>query len=279
MNYQHHYHAGNTADVFKHVLLCQLLKALLKKDKPFAYMDVHAGSGVYDLQTQASQKTQEYSSGIALLWQQTNLTKEITEYIDIVKLFNAKRNELRFYPGSPAIAQKLMRPQDRLLLNDSEKAIVRELKTYFKGDSRSLISQHDAFVALNAWIPPHERRGLVLLDAPFENPDEFKHLIIGLNAAVKKWPTGIFACWYPFKHSAQVQGFLRQAAHLPAKAILNIFFNPFPMDVAQRLTGSGILIVNPPWQFEQTCRTTLPSLINVLGQQGSYQINWLSNSQ
>lgn len=277
MNYQHYYHAGNIADVFKHILLCQLLKALLKKDKSFAYMDVFAGSGLYDLKARASQKTQEYLPGIALLWQQTNLPREIAEYLDIVKIFNANRNELRFYPGSPAIAQKLLRPNDRLLLNDSEKAIARELKNHFKTDPRSTLSQQDAFAALNAWLPPRERRGLVLLDPPFEKPDEFKNLLTGLKAAVQKWPSGIFACWYPIKNTAQIQSFLRQTTNLPAKDILNVCFNPLPMDVGQRLTGSGMLIVNPPWQFEQGCRTILSTLKNTLGNQGSYQVRWLKN--
>jgi 23S rRNA (adenine2030-N6)-methyltransferase len=283
MNYHHHFHAGNSADVFKHLLLTVLLKSLMQKDKPLAYIDTHAGSGCYDLHANNAQKTGEYLTGIALLWGQTRLPIEIEEYLALIQRFNTELNQqgLRYYPGSPGFAKMLLRPQDRLLLNDNQKIVTQQLQRGFTHDRRVNISQQAADAILKAWLPPVERRGLAFLDPPFENPQEFDAILSALKFALAKWPTGIYACWYPIKHQQTVQGFLHRLEHLNCKTILNVTFCPLPSDVGQRLAGSGMLICNPPWQFEQQCRQFLPHLAKLLSNshtnKDSHSVTWLKN--
>ncbi len=191
MNYQHAYHAGSFSDVFKHILLVLLIEALQQKDKPFCYLDTHAGAGCYDLRIEPVQKTREYLEGIALLFAQTSVPDLVQNYLNIIKHFNPN-GLLHYYPGSPAIVQQLLRRQDRMVLCEIAPAVCQELRRFFKHEPRVAVHQQDGFQALKAFLPPPEKRGLVLIDPAYEQENEFEQIIKGLKLAWQRWPQGIY---------------------------------------------------------------------------------------
>jgi 23S rRNA (adenine2030-N6)-methyltransferase len=267
MNYGHHYHAGNAADVLKHVVLVALLQALSKKDKPFCYLDTHAGMAVYDLKAQA---TAEYQQGISKLFNQKPESALLQSYLQCVSALNPN-GKLQHYPGSPAIAKSFLRPQDKMILNELQTDTHALLKKYFTHQNQINVHHQDGYQALKAFLPPVERRGLVLIDPAYENADEWNVLVKKLKDAYERWPTGIYAIWYPIKTRRQVDRFHQQ---LSASNIDNLFvveLCPYPTDIAQRLNGSGLVIVNLPWQLDIELQTMLPELLNYLKQNdGAY---------
>lgn len=287
MNYLHLYHAGNFADVFKHLVLITLLEAFFHKEKPFCYLDTHAGSGVYDLEAAAAQKTREYVSGIGHFWQQKNLPSQAQDYYRIIKTLNTTLNAAvadldcpRFYPGSPYIARALLRPQDRMMLVELRPDEVSLLRNVFKQDKQVAIHHRDGYQALKALLPPAERRGLVLIDPPFEQPDEFETMFAALQIAVRRWQTGVFALWYPIKDQQLVKRFYHQLKHSEIQNILVLEFNRYAHLVADKLSACGMVIVNPPWQIDEQLKILLSWLAKVLGDQqaeASYHMEWLKN--
>jgi 23S rRNA (adenine2030-N6)-methyltransferase len=275
MNYRHAFHAGNFADVLKHAVLVLLLKALARKDAPFCYLDTHAGAGRYDLLGEAAQKTGEYRDGIARLWNSPPLSG-LEDYLAAVRAMNPA-GTLRYYPGSPAIARRLLRPRDRMVLVEQHPEEYERLKAEFADDRRVAVQRQDGYAALKALLPPPEKRGLVLIDPPYESADEYAQAAEGLRVAHARWSSGVLAVWYPVKERAPVQGFHRKLAASGIRKILAVELRPYPADSAFRLNGCGMLIVNPPWRTDETLTGLLARLLEVLRQHpsGRADVFWL----
>ncbi len=275
MNYRHAFHAGNFADVFKHVLLSLLLKSLSRKDSPFFYLDTHAGAGRYDLNGVAAQKTGEYRDGIKRLWNDQSLP-EVAGYLAAVRALN-DGDTLRYYPGSPRIARFFLRPQDRAVLLELRPEECTQLKAEFAGDRQVIVQGQDGYTGLKAFLPPKERRGLVLIDPPYESDKEFEQVIDGLRMAHARWDSGMYALWYPIKSRPPVERFHRMLVATNIRKILLAEFSPYPEDSAFRLNGCGMVVINPPWKLDETLRSLLPDLMNVLQRQpvGRAEISWL----
>lgn len=284
MNYRHLYHAGNFADVFKHVILTLLIQALQKKATPFMYLDTHAGIGRYDLTTALAQQTAEFQEGIIKLWEVSEAPPAVATYLNLVRQFNqinqtAPTSKLRFYPGSPCLVKMLLRETDRMILCELHPGEVQTLRRVFAQDQQVVIQQQDGYQALTAYLPPPQKRGLVLIDPPFEQLTEFKAVMVGLTAAYRRWATGIYAVWYPIKQRAVVKQFYQQLARSPLRQILVAELLIYPDDTSTLgLNGAGLVIVNPPWQLDEQLQTLLPWLRQHLAidHQGSYQVKWFN---
>ncbi|MGY0571420.1 23S rRNA (adenine(2030)-N(6))-methyltransferase RlmJ [Bradyrhizobium sp. RDM12] len=276
MNYRHAFHAGNFADVIKHIVLARILTYLQDKPAAFRVIDTHAGAGLYDLDSDEARRSGEWLTGIARLMQSrlSNETVALTKpYMEIVCAFNPK-GELKAYPGSPLIARGLMRPQDRLVACELEPRARRALIDVLRRDEQARVVDLDGWMALPAFVPPKERRGLVLIDPPFEAKDEFERLGEAFSTAFAKWPTGIYVIWYPAKSRratdtlAQLVARTAAAAKTPGKC-LRLEFSVAPQVDGAALTSTGLLIVNPPYTLQSELKTILPELEIPLGQGGA----------
>lgn len=255
MNYRHHYHAGNFADLHKHLILLNLIQYLQIKDSPICIMDTHAGIGLYNLQEEKAEKTKEYETGFTQLIQSPHLPKLATDFLNLIQ--NIPYNQsLNFYPGSPYLAYSLLRDQDRLVLSELHPEDYQQLKSLFSHQENVQVHHNDAYIALNAFIPPKEKRGLVLIDPPYEKPDEYAQIEIALLKALKKWPTGVYAIWYPLKKDQTIPNSLIDSITPLCKSILKNEFYYYPPESPVGLNGSGMLLINPPWNFEETFTET-----------------------
>lgn len=266
MNYRHAFHAGNFADVVKHAILARLVDYLKRKDKAFRVIDTHAGTGLYDLQADPSQRTGEYEAGISRLFGAPlpePARHLLAPYMDAVAAANAP-DEFRYYPGSPAIVRHLMRKQDRLTAIERHPQDARLLADRFAGDHQVRVIELDGWLALGAHLPPKEKRGLVLVDPPFEETDEFGRLAEGLARAVRRWPGGIYALWYPIKDRAALSAFRDSVIALGLPRVLDIRFHIRPPSRAARLDGTGMVVVNPPFTLETELGAILPALLPLL---------------
>lgn len=281
MNYRHSYHAGSFTDVVKHVILSALVTSFFRKDTPFTYIDTHAGIGYYDLFSDTAKKTGEYQGGIEKIIQQENPPPLIKRYLDCVHKMNnqltaSKFASLRYYPGSPMIARMLMRPHDQVIACELQREDYESLRRAFAGDKQAAVHHMDGFLGLKAFLPPPSGRGLILIDPPYENPDEFTRIAHSMPVAIKRFPAGVYAIWYPIKQKNEVSRFYQT---LKAKVDLPIFsieLTIYP-DLPNHLNGSGMVIINPPWQFEETIKEILPWLWKSLtiNDQGGYQATLL----
>jgi 23S rRNA (adenine2030-N6)-methyltransferase len=269
MNYRHAYHAGNHTEVFKHSVLCLLLLELRKKPNPFTVLDTHSGAGHYDLLSPEAQRTGEAQDGIAIV-----IDKRIpsaSSYLDIIRGLNPAG--LHFYPGSPALAQTFLREDDRLVaceLRDYDAALLR---ANFRTDDRVSIHHRDGYEAIRAFVPLPNRRGLVFIDPSFEQPDEFQRLADALNAGVKKWPTGIFMVWYPIKDRSAIRA-LRKRYRPNNPPTLCCEFLREAIN-GQTLAGSGLVICNPPWRFENKLTTLCRELVLAFdAHKARYSLSW-----
>ena len=208
LSYRHLFHAGNFADVFKHALLARLLIALGGKGKPYCYLDTHAGTGRYDLGHEWAWKTREFENGIGRLWSRKDIPTALAPYMEAVRSENPK-GRLRFYPGSPLIALKLRRPGDRVVLAELSRNDCAELEAAVARERHVAVHLMDGYQALKAFLPPPERRGLVLLDSSFDRSGEFARIARALKDAHRRWDTGMFAVWYPLMAPAVIRGFER----------------------------------------------------------------------
>ncbi|MDR6936269.1 MULTISPECIES: 23S rRNA (adenine(2030)-N(6))-methyltransferase RlmJ [unclassified Luteibacter] len=277
MNYRHAYHAGNFADVLKHMVLVALIDALEQKASPFCYIDTHAGRGRYDLKGSEARKTNEADAGFGVLRTATGLPPLLWKWLEIVRACN-EGDEMRFYPGSPWIAAHLMRPTDSAQLCELHPEEAGALRQLFHHDKRVHVHQRDGYEALNALVPPKEKRGLVLIDPPFEAQEaEFRTIEKSLKAAMAKWPTGVFAVWYPIKLRSHVQPFHRWLGKCGAKRVLAVELLLRPDDSPLRLNGTGMVIVNAPWKLDDALRDSLRLLPKLLGTPGEseYRLTWL----
>jgi 23S rRNA (adenine2030-N6)-methyltransferase len=283
MNYRHNYHAGSFADVFKHIFLTSLLKFLLRKDKPICYLETHAGIGQYDLRSVASQKTQEYKGGIQKLWPAPASAPDlVSDYLRIVQAWNTQQagkegpQTLRYYPGSPRIAQSLLRPSDQLILSELHTRDYALLKKTFARDSQVAVHHVDGYTALKAYLPPKQGRGLVFMDPSFEEEDEFQQLFQHLEMAAKRWATGTYAVWYPVKEGLAVNQFY---SALQNSGIREIVYCEFSIPYA--VTGMntcGMVVIRPPWQWCEAIKSVLPWLSKTLAKPGigRWRFEWLA---
>jgi 23S rRNA (adenine2030-N6)-methyltransferase len=279
LSYRHAFHAGNHADIFKHFVLSLLVRSLLHKDKPFFYLDTHAGAGRYNLNSEMARKNREHAGGIVRLWQEKHPPEAIKEYLNAVHVTNPGR-ELRWYPGSPRIVRPYLRAKDRMVLCELHPNESKLLAAEFAGDRQVKVEAVDGYQALRALLPPLERRGLVHIDPSFELKDERRRLLAAVKEAYRRWATGMFAVWYPIQDRATAEDFLRRFARLGLPKTLVAEFNVLP-DEAFRLNGSGMIVINPPWQLEQQLRASLPWLWEKLAVngQGSWRVKWLAGER
>lgn len=280
MNYRHAYHAGNFADVVKHVVLTRLLEYLKRKDKAFRVIDTHAGLGAYDLSSVEAQKTREWRDGIGRLLEASPsdaVAKLLAPYLDAVKAQNPDAGLAR-YPGSPMIVRSLLRPQDRLSAIELHPQDATALKALFAGDFQVKVLELDGWLGLGGHVPPKEKRGLVLIDPPFEQGGEFERLVDGLAKAHRRWPGGVYALWYPIKDRAAVMHFRSALSDSGLPKIIDLAFSIRAPSSDPRLDGCGLVVVNPPYTFEQEMRVLLPFLKSVLedGPGAGWRLDWLT---
>ena|SRR5215468_2065043 len=286
MNYRHAFHAGNFADVFKHTILIGLLQALKAKPAPFCYVDTHAGAGCYDLRGSQAVKTGEAAEGVLRLLRPSvqsavALPPLLQSYLDLLTTLNkaSSGNTLSAYPGSPLIASRLMRAGDRAILCELQRDEVTALKALFARDARIGVHQRDGYAALGALLPPKERRGLVLIDPPFEaQDDEFRAVKAALISALARWPTGTYAIWYPIKLREQARPFHRWFVSHGVRKTLLAELLVHADDSPLRLNGCGMVIVNPPWKFDRHLAGLLPALHGRLAAEGAggTRVDWLT---
>ncbi len=288
MNYQHAFHAGNFADVHKHVVLTRILIYLRQKPAAFRVVDTHAGAGRYDLFGPQAARSGEWRDGIGRLFSlprsdaagMDSAQALIAPYLDIVAALNSG-GSLRLYPGSPLIVKALLRRQDRLIACELEPSAATSLKAALHGDSRAKALTIDGWIALFANIPPKERRGLIMIDPPYEDGVEFARLFDALAQAHRKWPSGLYLLWYPIKAREAPDALARRLRRLSVPKILRCELSIAPPRADGALAGSGLIIVNPPFPLEHELRVILPALGRLLApmaqdRPGTYRLDWLS---
>lgn len=279
MNYRHAFHAGNFADVFKHALLVELLNMLQAKPAALCYIDTHAGRGHYDLRGNQADRTREYVDGVQRLLGKPNLTPLLAQYIALVRSFGKNSGgSLLQYPGSPSIAAMLMREQDRAILCEIHEEEAAELRIALRGDARFATHQRDGYAAMNALLPPTQKRGLVLIDPPFEEQGgEFVHIQNALENGLARWPTASFAIWYPIKLRESISPFHRWLGRCGGRSVLIAELLLHPDNTGLRLNGCGVAVVNPPWQLDLRVAEWLPQLAGLLaqGRYGTHRVDWL----
>ncbi|HEY6611816.1 MAG TPA: 23S rRNA (adenine(2030)-N(6))-methyltransferase RlmJ [Pseudomonas sp.] len=275
MNYRHAFHAGNHADVLKHAILCRLLALMARKDKPFAYLDSHAGVGLYDLTGVQAGKTGEWLQGIARLWVRNDLPALLADYRALVGELNPD-GALRYYPGSPEIARRLTRAQDRVLLNEKHPEDGQLLKANMAGDRRVTVHLGEGWHLAKALLPVAEKRALMLIDPPFEQADELARCVESLSTAMARMRQAVVAIWYPIKDTRQLKRFYQDLAKSGAPKLLRVELWVHPTDNPAGLNGSGLVIANPPWPLEDELRELLPWLAAQLEQSaGGWRMDWL----
>jgi len=282
--YRHLFHAGNFADVFKHALLTRLLLMMTRKDKPFFYLDTHAGIGRYDLSHPWAQKLAEYKDGIGRLWTRTDIPEILSPYVEAVRADNPG-GALRFYPGSPRIARRFLRTGDRMVLSELNQDDCVALASLFEGDKQVVVERSDGYQALKALLPPKERRGLILVDSSFDRSGEFARLTEGLVRSHARFATGVYALWYPLMQPTAMHAFERGVIGTGIRKILQLELSVQPASWTVSLRGCGLLVINPPHGFDAEARKLLEWLRPVLadadeGQpstlgQSSARVRWL----
>jgi 23S rRNA (adenine2030-N6)-methyltransferase len=280
LSYRHAFHAGNHADVLKHIVTIQLMRYLAQKDTPYMYIDTHAGAGVYALDTGYAAKNAEYETGIARLWSRKDLPAPVAEYVQLVKSLNPS-GKMRYYPGSPYCADKTMREQDRLRLfelHPSDSKILeenfRKLETHAAAQGqrptvrgkRVMVQVGDGFSGLKALLPPPSRRGLVLIDPPYENKMDYRSVKDTLADALTRFSTGTYAVWYPVLQRMESRQLPDKLKRLPANGWLNVTLSiSTPSPDGFGLHSSGMFVINPPYTLEPMLKEVMPYLVSVLG--------------
>ena len=280
LSYRHAFHAGNHADVLKHFVQIQLHEYMNQKDTAYTYIDTHSGAGVYALDGGYASKNAEYETGIAPLWERTDLPKGLKEYVDLIKGLNPS-GKMRYYPGSPYCADKAMREHDRLRLFELHPADAKILADNFRKvelhqlengvrpttrGKRVLVERGDGFHALKTLLPPPSRRALVLIDPPYEDKQDYRKVRDAIEDALVRFPSGIYAIWYPVLQRMESRGFADKLKRLPSKEWLNVTLTvTTPGPDGFGLHTSGMFIFNPPYTLEPTLRQVMPYLVQVLG--------------
>ncbi|ENM3742356.1 23S rRNA (adenine(2030)-N(6))-methyltransferase RlmJ [Vibrio cholerae] len=275
LSYRHSFHAGNHADVLKHIVQSLILNSLQQKEKPFVYHDTHSGVGRYDLTHEWSEKTGEYKQGIARVWQQDNIPAELDSYLDAIRQLN-QGETLRYYPGSPRVARAHLREQDRMVLTELHPSDYPLLEQEFHRDRQVSIYKEDGLARLKASLPPQERRGLVLIDPPYELAKEYRDVVRAIAQSYKRWATGIYAIWYPVVNRCDIDDMLEGLQGLEIRKILQIELGVAPDTNEHGMTASGMIVINPPWTLESQMQTILPFLKQAIAPAtGHYKVEWV----
>lgn len=267
LSYRHGFHAGNHADVLKHLVLLQLTRYLGQKDKAFWYVDTHAGAGVYALESGQATKLSEYRDGVGRLWERGDLPAALADYLALVRAANPD-GRLRIYPGSPSLALSTMRVQDRLRLFELHSREVLRLRANFENaGKRVIIEEADGFAALKALLPPPPRRALVLIDPPYEDRRDYDRVVHSLRDCVQRFPGGIYLLWYPQLTRLEAHDLPQRLKRLPVSRSLQVTLRVrTPASDGFGMHGSGLLVINPPWTLQATLREVMPWLVDTLGQ-------------
>ncbi|MEN1939668.1 23S rRNA (adenine(2030)-N(6))-methyltransferase RlmJ [Luteimonas sp. MJ246] len=281
MNYRHAFHAGNHADVLKHVVLLALCDALVAKPAPLFALDTHAGRGLYHLAGASAKRTGEADDGIARLFAEMPKDPLLRRYLDAVRACRQEHGA-DAYPGSPWLLAHALRPDDRIACCELQPEEAKVLGATFASDRRVRVHGGDGYAAMRALLPPRDGetrigRGLVLVDPPYETQlAEFDDSLAAIREGLRRFPQGVFALWYPIKLRRTLGPFQRRAADLPAKSALLAELMVRPDDSPLRMNGSGLLVVNPPWQFDAVLEPALAALARALGERGaSARLHWL----
>lgn len=278
LSYRHSFHAGNHADVLKHIVLMLILENLKLKDKGFYYLDTHAGVGRYQLSSDEAGKTGEYKEGIGRLWERTDLPEEISRYVDLIKHLNFGAKTLRYYAGSPLIAAQLLRPQDRALLTELHPRDFPLLRNNFKEFKNVSVKCDNGFQQLKATLPPKERRGLVLIDPPYELKEDYDLVVKAAEEGYKRFATGTYAIWYPVVLRQQTKRIFKGLQASGIRKILKIELAVRPDSDQRGMTASGMAVINPPWTLENQMKAILPYLVKTLVPEGtgSWTVEWIT---
>jgi 23S rRNA (adenine2030-N6)-methyltransferase len=279
VNYRHAFHAGNFADVFKHAVLCRILHYLRGKPAAFRVIDTHAGAGLYDLHSAEASRGGEWRDGIGRVMAarlEAPVATLLAPYLEAVDALN-ERGRLKLYPGSPALARAWLRPQDRLIACEIEPQAAAALGHNLRCDVRIKTLAIDGWTALGAYVPPKERRGLVLIDPPFEQDADFSLLGRGTAAALRKWATGSYLLWYPIKDRSGPDALAKSLRRIGSAKILRAELNVGPLSDPTRLNGCGLILINPPWTLENELAVLLPALVGILGRsaKAGFRLDWL----
>ncbi|CAM5770380.1 ribosomal RNA large subunit methyltransferase J [Labrys miyagiensis] len=282
MNYRHAFHAGNFADVLKHIVLARILIHLKAKEAPFRVIDTHAGTGLYNLEGDEAQRTGEWQEGVALVGRQPpppQVGELIAPWLQLCGNLMAQKPPL--YPGSPWISSDLTRAQDHLVFCEKHPEDAGRLRRNFERSKRVKVMEGDAWKLLPGLLPPPERRGLVLVDPPYEQDNEFKVIADALAGALKRWSTGIYAVWYPIKGMREVENFANRLAALPAGRTLRFEISRYKVQRVDRLNGCGMIILNPPWKLEDELRAIGDYLAPLFAKEGAgfLRLDWLKEEE
>ncbi len=269
LSYRHAFHAGNHADVLKHVVLVQLLKQLTLKEKPLWVIDTHAGAGGYSLESGYAARNAEFANGIGRLWARKNLPAPVREYLQQVRATNPD-GVLRHYPGSPQIALQMLRPQDRLRCFELHSTDSKALQAHFGGaDRRVAVVAGDGFAGLKSLLPPPSRRALVLIDPSYELAEHYREVRSALRDALQRFATGTYAVWYPQLPRREAQQLPQELQRLTPGDWLRVSLSiAAPSAEGFGMHGSGMFVLNPPWKLEAALRDALPALVEALGEDG-----------
>ncbi|EPY0566669.1 23S rRNA (adenine(2030)-N(6))-methyltransferase RlmJ [Proteus mirabilis] len=268
LSYRHSFHAGNHADVLKHIVQTLIIESLKEKEKPFLYLDTHAGAGRYQLTNAHATRTGEYLEGIARLWQQEEVPELILPYLEAVGSLNTS-DELRYYPGSPLLAAKLLREQDLLMLTELHPTDFPLLRTEFSRDKRVRVCREDGFGQLKSKLPPASRRGFALIDPPYELKQDYSAVVKGIVEGYKRFATGTYAIWYPVVHRQQIKQMLKELEATGIRKILQIELAVKPDSDQLGMTASGMIVINPPWKLASQMASILPWLHKTLVPEGT----------
>ncbi|MDX7999824.1 23S rRNA (adenine(2030)-N(6))-methyltransferase RlmJ [Xenorhabdus sp. Reich] len=268
LSYRHSFHAGNHADVLKHTVQSLIIESLKTKEKPFLYLDTHAGAGRYQLSGEHAERTGEYLNGIARIWQRDDIPEELAAYMSVVKALNQK-GSLRYYPGSPLIARHLLREYDELNLSELHSSDFPLLRTEFSRDERTRLLREDGYQQLKSKLPPISRRGFVLIDPPYELKSDYQNVVQGIQEGYKRFATGTYALWYPVVLRQQIKRMVKDLQATGIRKILQIELGVRPDSDQRGMTASGMIVINPPWKLEQQMKAVLPWLNQVLIPEGT----------
>lgn len=263
LSYRHSFHAGNHADVLKHTVQSLIIEALKEKEKPFLYLDTHAGAGRYLLASKEAEKTGEYQQGIARIWQRDDIPAELESYLAVIDHFN-RSGQLRYYPGSPLIARQMLREQDKIHLTELHSSDYPLLRAEFHKDPRANVVREDGYRQLKSQLPPLSRRGMILIDPPYELKTDYQAVVQGIKDGYKRFATGIYALWYPVVLRQNIKHLIQGLEMSGIRRILQIELALLPDSDRRGMTASGMIVINPPWKLEAQMRELLPWLHQVL---------------
>ncbi|MCG8393164.1 MAG: 23S rRNA (adenine(2030)-N(6))-methyltransferase RlmJ [Pseudomonadales bacterium] len=271
LSYRHSYHAGNFADVLKHIVQIAVIEYLKKKDKPFTVHDTHGGAGGYLIDSGHMQKTGEYRDGIERLWDRRTEIGVIDQYVKLIRQLNPA-GKLREYPGSPQISASLLRDQDRLQCTELHSTDFELLQKRFAGNKQVRVEKLDAWQGIKAMLPPTHRRGMVLIDPSYELEKDYTELLPALQMAKQRWSTATYAIWYPVLDRNRTEHFVRQFVQAEMPDLLRLELCPRPDASGRGMTGSGMLVINPPYTLAQHMAQAMPALKDALCETGGHTL-------